>query len=399
MQGLVFDNNLNHLKAYFKQIYRAQHQVEIVFSEWLKRLCNSWLKEEFYTQAGAEYYQRSPSRLDYGNGYYRRRLLTAQGRIDLKVPRGKYRKYTYTLFDKYKRYSRKFEDIVVDSLLLGHSTRDARRFFDKMFGKGSISQALASKILRRFDFEIEAWKKRPIKEEAAILVLDAIHLKGSITGLKRAKPVLFAYCIYKDGQEEVLDFEPRKHESLESWHRLCGRLYERGLRKVELVVRDDNKAIREAASLYWPSARQQFCIFHLMQNFIKYLKSLKNARRKRQMINEASKLYEARTKEEFCSLLNHFMSRYSQYKHHPAFKYLLSHIEETTQFYEVPEEFRPAAKTTNRLERIFKEIKRRHKAFGRFPNTKSCQRWIYALIKERLIPQYRRIKIKSAQFS
>ena len=93
-----------------------------------------------------------------------------------------------------------------------------------MLGKGSISQSLASKILRRFDFEIEAWKKRPIKKEVAILVLDAIHLKGSITGLRRAKPVLFAYCIYKDGQE-VLDFEPSKYESLESWHRLCGQLY------------------------------------------------------------------------------------------------------------------------------------------------------------------------------
>jgi len=392
MQGLIFDNNLNHLKAYFKQIYKAQHEVEVVSSEWLRKLCNSWLKEEFYFQAGAEYYQRSPNRLDYGNGYYRRYLLTASGRIELNVPRGKRRRYKYTLFDKYKRYSKKFEDIVIESLLLGHSTRDARRFFDKMFGKGSISQSLGSKILRRFDFEIEAWKKRSIKKEVTILVLDAIHLKGSITGLKRAKPVLFAYCIYKDGQEEVLDFEPRRYESLESWHRLCGRLYERGLRQVELVVRDDNKAIREAVSLYWPSSKQQFCIFHLMQNFIKYLKGIKDRKKKQKIINNTKKLYKAKSKEEFYSLLNHFMSIYRQYKYHPAFKYLFNHLEESTQFYEISQEFHPAAKTTNRLERIFKEIKRRHKAFGRFPNTKSCQRWIYAFIKEGLIPQYRRIK-------
>ena len=101
-----FDNNLNHLKAYFKQIYKAQHQVEAVFSEWLRKLCNSWLKEEFYFQAGAEYYQRSPNRLDYGNGYYRRHLLTASGRIELNVPRGKRRRYKYTLFDKYKLTAR-----------------------------------------------------------------------------------------------------------------------------------------------------------------------------------------------------------------------------------------------------------------------------------------------------
>lgn len=153
-----------------------------------------------------------------------------------------------------------------------------------------------------------------------------------------------------------------------------------------LVVRDDNKAIREAVSLYWPSSKQQFCIFHLMQ------KGIKDRKKKQKIINNAKKLYEAETREEFYSQLTIFMSIYRQYKYHPAFKYLYSHVEESTQFYGIPNEFHLSAKTTNRLERIFKEIKRRHKAFGRFPNTESCQRWVYALIKEGLIPQYRRIK-------
>ena len=129
-----------------------------------------------------------------------------------------------------------------------------------------------------------------------------------------------------------------------------------------------------------------------MQNFIKYLKGIKDRKKKQKIINNVQKLYRANTKEEFYSLLNHFMSIYRQYRDYPAFKYLFNHLEESTQFYEISREFHPAAKTTNRLERIFKEIKRRHKAFGRFPNTKSCQRWIYAFIKEGLIPQYRRIK-------
>jgi len=320
--------------------------------------------------------------------------MTARGRVDVLVPRGRNKKYRYTLFERYKRYSKKFEDVVVDSLLLGHSNRDAKRFFDEMLGAGSISHALASKILKGCDFEVESWKNRKIAKEVAVLVLDAVHLKGAITGLRRAKPVLFAYCIYTDGAEELVDFDPAPYESSESWSRFCGRLYYRGIQNVQIVVRDDHKGIREAITTYWPKAIQQFCIFHLMQNFVKKLKGMKD---KRQIIDAASNLFAAIDKQAFYGLLKKFMAKYTQYKNHPAFKYLYSHVEDITQYYEIDRKYWTAAKTTNRLERIFKEIKRRVKAFGRFPNTKSCQRWLYALIKEGLTPQYR--TTKSTQFS
>jgi len=396
MQGIVFDGNINHRKAYFKQIYEGQHEPEVVIEDWLRRFCNSWLKEEFYVQSGAGYYERTPIRRDYGNGYYKRRMLTRSGRIDILVPRGKYYRCKYTLFEKYKRYSRQFEDIVVDSLLLGHSTRDAKRFFDEMFGQGSMSHSLASKILRRFDSEIEVWKKRRIEKEVAILVLDAVHLKGAITGLRRAKPVLCAYCIYKDGTEELIDFEVASHESTDSYSRFCGKLYARGLRQIELVVRDDHKGIREAITTYWPEATQQLCVFHLMQNFVKQLKGFDRNRRRR-IITAVSQLYESKDKTAFYGNLRYVMSCYRQLRYHRAFCYLYAHLEETTQFYKIGKEFQPAAKTTNRLERLFKEVKRRVKAFGRFPNTMSCQRWLYALIKEGLTPQYK--PIKSTQLS
>lgn len=386
-----FNGNINHRKAYFKKIFNCQHEAEIVIEDWIRKFCNSWLKEEFTLQCQAGSYERTFKRTDYANGYYRRRLLTARGRIQLFVPRGRYKRYRYTLFEKYRRHSHRFEDIVVDSLLLGHSTRDSKRFFNDMFGEGTLSHALASRLLRRFDNEIVAWKQRVINKEVMVLVLDAVHLKGAITGLKRAKPVLCAYCIYTDGSEELIDFEPTKHESTESYSRFCGRLYARGLHKVPLVVRDDHKGIHEAISLYWPQAAQQLCVFHCMQNFVKQLKGF-DRKRKRTIINAARFLYEAPDKTGFYGRIKHFMRQFKQLRNHPAFRYLLAHTEETTQFYQLPKEFQAAAKTSNRLERLFKEVKRRVKAFGRFPNTKSCERWLYALIKEGLTPQYRRIK-------
>lgn len=385
-RGIDFYGNINHRKAHFKQIFECQQEPEVVIDEWVKRFCEVWLKEEFSLQRGQGYYEREGS--DYANGYYRRRLLTARGLLELKVPRGRQGRYKYTLFDSYKRYSGQFEDIVTQALLLGHSGRDARRFFERLLVKGTISHSLASSILRRFDHEIETWKSRSIDKKAVVVVLDAVHLKGAITGLKRAKPVLCAWCVWEDDTEDLIDFEPEKHESGEAYGRLCARLYRRGLKEVELAVFDEREGIKEVVTTYWPQAIQQGCVFHLMQNFTKKLKGLDKPS-KRRIIDDAGKIYEAKDKTAFYGRVNWFMAKYRRYRYHPAVKYLLSRLEETSRFYRIAAKYWPAAKTTNRLERTFKEIKRRVKAFGRFPNTKSCQRWLYALIKERLIPQYR----------
>jgi transposase-like protein len=374
-----------------------------------------YLKEEFKTQIGADYYQRTPTRLTYSLGYYKRRLITKRGILTLNVPRAEKMRLKFSLFEKYKRYSKDFEEIVLDSLLLGHSTRKAKAFFKKVLGKDTISHQFASSLLRRFDSEIEKWKRRKIDKEVEILVLDALHLKGSITAIKRAKPVLFAYALYKDGGEEVLDFEISSSESINNWLLFLNKLFFRGLKNPKFIVRDDNECLRQAIAIVWPDSIQQYCIYHLIENFRKKLKNIKNKELKEKILHYLKWLYQAKDEQEFLNWLNKFLNLFKSYKDHPAFKYLLTHLEETIQFYRLPYSLRPIAKTTNRLERLFpakgrsafggKEIKRRIKVFSRFPNTLSCQRWLYALITEGLIPKYRGLaliksynnKIKSPQ--
>jgi len=407
VKGITFDNNLAFKWGFFKEIYRQQHPVEVVFDEWLRRFCNMWLKEEFKLQIGADYYERTPTRLAYSLGYYKRRLITKRGILTLKVPRAERMKLKFSLFERYKRYSKDFEDIVLDSLLLGHSTRKARIFFKKVLGEDSISHQFASSLLRKFDSEIERWKKRRIDKEVEVLVLDALHLKGSTATVKRAKPVLFAYAVYKDGKEEVLDFEIATSESVNNWLLFLNKLYYRGLISPKFIVRDDNEGLKQAIAIVFPNSIQQYCIYHLMENFKKKLKDLKNKKLKDKILSYLKWLYEAKDKEEFLRWLNKFLIIFKSYKNHPAFKYLLTHLEETLQFYKLPYSLRPIAKTTNRLERLFREIRRRVKVFSRFPNSLSCQRWLYALLTEGLIPKYRGLaliekyndKIKSPQFS
>mgnify|MGYP000353679843 CR=1 FL=1 len=377
METLCFRGNYTKRFARVKEF--SNEKVEVVLDKFLKIFCDLWLEEEFTVQSGAQYYQRTPNRLDRRAGHYTRTIITSRGPISLNVPRGERAKYKYTLFDKFKRKTASFEDIVIEAILKGHSSRKASRFFSKLFGKSTISHQAALQTLRRFDYGLDKWKNLPLRDDCLVLVLDAVCLKGVIPYLKTAKPVLFAYAIYPDGKEQILDFELVHGESSNAWSRFCQKLYERGLKNVKLIVRDDCDAIGDAIALVWPKALDQQCVFHILKNFNKKLKGLKD---KRNILYYASWLYEAQTEEEFYCWAIKFKDKWKKYKYHEAFKYLFNKLHQSIRYFELPKEYWNIAKTTNRLERFFEELKRRIRVFRRFPNPLSCKRWLYALITE-----------------
>jgi len=377
METLCFKGNYTKRFARVKEF--CNEKVELVLDVFLGEFCNWWLEEEYDIQSGRERYQRSGNELDYRAGHYARSIITGRGVIELSVPRGAKGKYKYTLFNRFKRKTEKFEDIVVDALLKGHSSRKASRFFASMFGKHTISHQAAMQTMRRFDHALDKWKSRPIRDDALIVVLDAVPLRGAIQHLKRSTPVLFAYAIYPDGSEEVLDFEIEYGESTNAWSKFCQRLYERGLKNVKLVVHDDCAAIGNAIALCWPKALDQQCVFHILNNFAKKLKGYKD---KHKIVDDASWLYEAISEEEFYGWLIKFRKKYDRYKYATPFKYFFGKIHQSIKYFELPRKYWTIAKTSNRLERFFEELKRRIKVFRRFPNTGSCKRWLYALITE-----------------
>jgi transposase-like protein len=377
METLCFKGNYRKRFARVKEF--CNEKVEFVLDVFLEEFCNIWLEEEFVVQSGAEWYKRGGARQDDRAGHYRRSIITSRGVIELDVPRGVNKRYKYTLFDKYKRKTSHFEDIVIDALLKGHSSRKASRFFAEMFGKHTISHQAAVSTLRRFDHALDKWKSRPLRNNALILVLDAVPIKGAIKHLKNAKPVLFAYAIYPDGSEDVLDFEIEHGESTNAWSRMCQKLYDRGLTDVRLIVRDDCDAIGNAIALCWPKALDQQCVFHILQNFTKKLKGWAD---KRRIIDDASWLYEAISEDEFYRWLIQFQKKYKRYRYTKPFKYFFGKVYQSIKYFELPREYWTIAKTTNRLERFFEELKRRIKVFRRFPNSGSCRRWLYALITE-----------------
>lgn len=384
---------------YFKRFSRVKEvfndSIETTFKMHATRFANYWMEKELELQLGASAYERSGDR-PYRNGHYVRQLVTRHGALDLKVPRAEGFKPRYTLFGLYQRRSKEIDELIIESILLGHSTRDARRFFGKLLGQDSVSQQLASNLFAKFDRELEAWRMRPVRNHAAILVLDAVHLKGVIPHLKSAKPVLFAYAVYPDGAEEVLDFVPAQGESIRAYSLLCSRLYQRGLTDVQLIVKDDHASIEEATTTFWPRALSQDCIFHLLQNLYK---KLRGHVQKNKVLKDASWIFEAQSIEEFRCWCALFQKKYSRLLKHPALRYFLSKCHGASQFYALDRSLWPAAKTTNRLEALFGELKRRIKAFRRFPNTQSCERWLFALLlKLNKTPNLMLLASESQQF-
>lgn len=377
MNPLCLEKNYRKRFNGYKEF--CHEHVEARIDEFLKRCCNQWLQEEFTLQSGASRYERRKGRQDRRNGHYWRRLVTARGVVELKVPRGEKKNYRFSLFEKNQRKTKDFEEVVVDALLKGHSSRKASQFFAKMFGTGTISHQAAMSTLKKFDLELTKWKETSVRDNAVVVVLDAVHFKGAIASYKTAKPVLFAYAVYEDGQEQVLDFELAQGESLNAWYRFCLKLLDRGLTNVRLVVHDDNAAIGQAVSLVWPKALDQQCIFHILKNLNKKLLGCVD---KKKILDDASKLYEAQSEEEFYRLAAKFKKIWIKYRHHPAIKYLFKMIPASIKYFELPKKYWHIAKTSNRLERFFEELKRRVKVFRRFPNPKSCKRWLYALLKE-----------------
>jgi len=377
METLCFKGNYRKRWARIKEF--SCKKVEVVLDEYLKQFCNEWLEEEYILQSGAQWYERSQRRSDIRAGHYPRRIITSRGVFNLKVPRGEKQKYKYTLFDRFKRRTKDFEEIVIEAILKGHSSRKASAFFEKMFGKKTISHQAAVSTLRKFDYELEQWKKRPLRDNALIIVLDAVCLKGVIPHLKTAKPVLFAYAVYPDGKEEVIDFELARGESTNAWSKFCQNIYNRGLKNTKLIVRDDRDSIGNAISLCWPKALDQQCVFHILQNLCKKLKGHPD---KKKILYDASWLYEAQSEEEFYRWVIKFRDKYNKFRYHPAFRYFLGKIYQSIRYFELPKEYWSIAKTTNRLERYFEELKRRIKPFRRFPNSQSCKRWLYALITQ-----------------
>ncbi len=347
---------------------------------WLRELVQQVVQEvlegEMQDTLLAAKSERNPERLGYRSGYYERTLVTRVGKLDLRVPQDRQGRFSTQVFERYQRSEKALVSALAEMYVQGVSTRKVKKITEELCGH-SFSASTISSINKKLDAELMAFAKRSLEEPYPYLVLDARYERVRESGVIRKRALLIAIGINLQGRRCVLGVELANRESTTSWKQFLGGLRERGLHGVELVVSDNHQGLRRAVIETLPEAAWQRCYVHYLRNALDYLprKSGEACRQELRWLYHRRDVTEAR--RDLAAWLNKWQGKYPR-----LCNWVEESIEETWTFYDLPIEHHKHMKSTNMLERINEEIKRRTCVVGIFPNEASCLRLVRALAVE-----------------
>jgi putative transposase len=325
----------------------------------------------------AQPHERTETRRGYANGYKPKTLSTRVGEICVAVPqvRGDVEFYPSSL-EKGLRSERALKLAIAEMYVQGVSTRKVTTILQEMCGL-EISSTQVSRVSAELDEELEKWRARPLGE-FPMLILDARYEKVRIDGVVRSCAVLIAIGINSEGKRSVLGVSAKLSEAEVHWRDFLGSLQERGLHGVEFIVSDQHVGLRAALQARFPSVPWQRCQFHFQQNAMAHVPKMhlreEVARDLRAVFNSAD-LAEAQRR------LKNIVDKYRESAPKLA-DWLEANATECFTVFQRPEAQRRKLRTTNSLERLNKEIKRRTRVATLFPNEKSLERLVTALLSE-----------------
>jgi transposase-like protein len=334
------------------------------------------LEAEMTDALGAEKGERTPTRLGYRAGYYTRTLVTRVGKLELRVPQDRDGRFSTELFERYQRSEQALVATLAEMYVQGVSTRKVKAITEELCGH-SFSASAISAITKRLDESLAAFAQRPLAEPFPYLILDARYEKVREGGIVTSQAVLIAVGIDWDGRRQILAVDMANRESRSSWKDFLLGLRARGLHGVELVVADDHAGLRAAIREVLAEAAFQRCYVHFLRNALDYLPRKADD----DCLQELRWLYDRRSVEEARRDLAAWIAKWgSRYPRLVA--WVEETIEETFTFYRLPRQHHKHLKSTNMLERLNEEIRRRTYVVRIFPNAASCCRLVRALAVE-----------------
>lgn len=320
--------------------------------------------------------ERTPARVGYRSGYYRRSLITRVGTVELRVPQDREGRFRTELFERYQRSEKALVAALAEMYVQGVSTRKVAAITEQLCGH-EFSASAISTIVARLDAQLDEFARRRLEEDYPYLVLDARYERVREGGVVRHRAVLVAIGITWDGRRSVIGVELANRESQTSWREFLTGLRERGLRGVEFVVSDNHAGLKAAIREVLTEAVWQRCYVHFLRNALEYLPR----RGDDDCLKELRWLYDRRAIEEARADLRAWLLKWEP-KYAKLCAWIEESIEETWSFYALPPGHRKHLKSTNMLERLNEEFKRRTHIVRIFPNEASCLRLIRALAAE-----------------
>ena len=342
----------------------------------VEEVINQVLDAEMLEVVGAERHERTEGRQGYRSGHYHRGLVTRVGRLELRVPQDRQGRFSTELFQRYQRSEQALVAALAEMYVQGVSTRKVKAVTEELCGH-EFSASTVSEMNKTLDAKLEAFANRRLEEPYPYLIVDARYEKVREGGIIRSRAVLIAIGINWDGRREVLAVELANRESESSWREFLLRLKERGLTGVEFAVTDDHAGLRRAIQELLPEAAWQRCYVHFLRNALDYLPR----KAPDDCLTELRWIYDRQNLEEARRDLAAWLKKW-QGKHAKLCDWVEANIEETLTFYRLPRQHHKHLKSTNMLERLNEEIKRRTHVVRIFPHEASCLRLIRALTGE-----------------
>ena len=339
---------------------------------------NQVLEGEMTEFLGAGKSERTMGRRGYRSGYYRRGLTMKVGDIELRVPQERSGEFSTRVFERYQRSEKALVATLSEMYVQGVSTRKVQRLAEGLCGH-DFSPTTISTMVSKLDASLKAFAERRLEQPFPYVLLDARYEKVREEGAVRSQAVQIALGIDGEGRRHVLAVELADRESESSWTTFLSRLKERGLRGVEYVVSDSHEGLKQAIGKGLPTALWQRCSVHFLRNARDRLSRSADPA----CLDGLKRLWGHGTMAEARKALEVWVDRWGDEKGHGKLvEWVEEHVEETLTVYRLPEAHRLRMKSTNMLERLNGEIRRRTRVVRIFHHEKSCLRLVRALAVE-----------------
>lgn len=342
----------------------------------VQSIVQATLEAEMSEAIGAEKGERTGARLSYRSGHYPRSLVTRVGTLELKVPQDRSGKFSTELFERYQRSEKALVAALAEMYVQGVSTRKVKAVTEELCGHG-FSASSISAINKTLDKDLQAFCERKLLEPYPYLIVDARYERVREAGVIASQAVLVAVAVDWEGRRQVLGAELANRESRSSWKDFLAGLKARGLHGVEFVVSDSHEGLKAAIREVLPEALWQRCYVHFLRNALDHLprKHLDDCLQELRWVYDRRDLAEAR--RDIAQWLAKWQAKYPKLT-----SWAEDAIEETLSYYRLPLAHHKHMKSTNMLERLNQELKRRTLVVRIFPSGESCLRLIRALAVE-----------------
>jgi putative transposase len=319
-------------------------------------------------------YERSEQRTDQANGFYRRHLTTRLGVLELEVPRTRSGLFRTQVLRKWKRREPQVDQALQQVFLLGVSTRQTGQALATLV-EDAVSAATVSEVCKILDQAVGQFHRRPLADPYEYLILDGVSVRIRLVGQVQRRMALCAYGITRQGQRELIDFLITGPEGEDTWYSFLNNLWRRGLKgqSLKLITTDGQAGAIKALRRVWPHVPHQRCWAHKLRNLENKLKASQQ-----DCLEEAKLIYQAPHRGGAVQRFRAWRQRW----HSPAPKAvacLEGDLEELLAFYDCPSAHWKRLRTSNVIERLFVEVRRRIRKMCAFTTRDSCERILYAV--------------------